>query len=311
MNLKNTIFILIILFFLFQIVVSKEDSKQEKEKSKPNVVVSTFALYDSAKYIAGDSLNISMILPFGADAHNFELTPKIMSKIEDSSLFVFSGASLEPWIARIPSKNSVDMSKHVKLITLTGGGCDDENHKDHKNHYNENFVDPHYWLDLKNMINITKVLQEEFTKILPKNKELFQKNADKRIDTLSRLDEKYKQQFNSCKKNVIVVNHNAFSYLSKNYGFEVEALSGLSPQMIPSPKNIKHIHEAIKEHNITTIFFESFVSDKIIKSIAKDLDIKVDVLQPLGNITKDEVGKSYIDIMDTNIQKITKALECK
>jgi len=290
-------------------IVLKEDSKLEKEKSKPGVVLSTFALYDSAKFIAGDNLDISMILPFGADAHNFELTPKIMSKIEDSSLFVFSGASLEPWIARIPSKNSIDMSKHVKLIAPEGEGCGHEDHEDH--HHSENHIDPHYWLDIKNMISITEILKDELIKLSPQNKELFQKNADKYSHMLSALDEKSKQQFDSCKKDTIIVNHNAFSYLSKNYGFHVESLSGLSPQMIPSPKSIKHIHEAIKEHNITTIFFESFVSDKIIKSIAKDLDVKVDVLQPLGNITKDEIGKSYIEIMDINIQKITKALECQ
>ncbi len=309
MNLKNTIFIIIIIMFLLQMMVSKEDAKKKNGQSKPSVVLSTFALYDSAKHIAADSLNLSMILPFGADAHSFELTPKIMSKIEDSSLFIFSGASLEPWIARIPTKNSIDMSKHVNLIALEGESCEDEDHKDH--HHDASSIDPHYWLDLKNMIIITKVLQSEFTKILPENKEILQKNADKYSKMLSKLDKKYKKQFSSCKKDTIVVNHNAFSYLSKNYGFKVESLSGLSPQMMPSPKNIKHIHETIKEHNITTIFFESFVSDKIIKSIANDLDVTIDVLQPLGNITKDEIGKNYIDIMDINIQKITKALECQ
>lgn len=310
MNLKNTIFIIIIIASLVKIIFFPDDLSVENEKSKPSVVLSTFSLYDSAKYIAQDTLDLSMVLPFGADAHSFELTPKIMSKIEDSSLFIFSGASLEPWIARIPSKNSIDMSKHVKLITLEGEhSCGGDTHESHS--HNISPSDPHYWLDLKNMISVSKVLADEFTKILPENKELFQKNAQKYSDKLSKLDEKYKKQLSSCKKDTIVVNHNAFSYLSSNYSFNIESLSGLSPQIMPSPKNIKKIHEAIKEHNITTIFFESFVSDKIIKSIANDLGLKVNVLQPLGNITKDEIGKSYMDIMDTNMQKIAKALECK
>lgn len=310
MNLKNTIYIIIILASFIKIIFFPDDFSSEEEKSKPSVVLSTFSLYDSAKHIAKDTLDLSMILPFGADAHSFELTPKIMSKIENSSLFIFSGASLEPWISRIPSKNSIDMSKHVKLIVLKSeNSCGAKNHEGHSHGANQ--IDPHYWLDLKNMISITNVLADEFTKILPENKELFQKNADKYSSILSTLDEKYKKQFSSCKKDTIVVNHNAFSYLSENYGFNVKSLSGLSPQMIPSPKNIKHIHQVIKENNITTIFFESFVSDKVIKSIANDLNIKVDVLQPLGNITKNEIGKSYMEIMDTNIQKITKALECQ
>lgn len=309
MNLKNTIYIIIILASLLKIIFFQDDLNSENEKSKPSVVLSTFALYDSAKYIAGDNIGISMVLPFGADAHSFELTPKIMSKIEDSSLFVFTGVSLEPWISKISSKNSIDMSKHVKLISLEDEECGDEDHEDH--HHNESATDPHYWLDLKNMIKITEILKEELIKISPQNRDLFQKNADKYSNTLRTLDEKYKQQFNLCKKDTIIVNHNAFSYLSKNYDFHVESLSGLSPQMMPSPKDIKHIHETIKEHNITTVFFESFVSNKVIKSIAKDLNVNVDVLQPLGNITKDEIGKSYADLMDINVQKITKSLECQ
>ena len=130
---------------------------------------------------------------------------------------------------------------------------------------------------------------------------------------LNRLDSQYKSKISECKLDTIIVNHNAFSYLSHNYGFHVEALSGLSPEAQPSAKNMIKLIEHIKEHNISTIFFESFVSDKAIKSIAHDAKVSVDVLQPLGNITANEAEKnlSYEDIMKINLEKISKVLECK
>jgi zinc transport system substrate-binding protein len=71
--------------------------------------------------------------------------------------------------------------------------------------------------------------------------------------------------------------------------------------------------EHIKEHDLSVVFFESFVSDKAMKSIAAEAKEEVDVLQPLGNITADEAEKksSYKDIMLENLEKITKALECE
>ena len=73
------------------------------------------------------------------------------------------------------------------------------------------------------------------------------------------------------------------------------------------------IIEHVNEHNISTIFFESFVSDKAMKSIALEAKVSVDVLQPLGNITANEAKKNltYEDIMKINLEKISKALECK
>ena len=69
----------------------------------------------------------------------------------------------------------------------------------------------------------------------------------------------------------------------------------------------------VREHNISVVFFESFVSDKAIKSIAKEAKVSVGVLQPLGNITADEAKKhlSFEDIMRENLQKISEALRCQ
>lgn len=309
-NLRNIIFVLVILVFILQMVVMKQDTQKSDNlsTSKPIISLSTFSLYDIAKHIAGDSVELIMILPFGVDAHSFEPTPKLMAKIQSSALVVYSGAGLEPWTDGFAFKNTIiDMSKYMKLKDLKS---DDHHH--HKNH-NHSGVDPHYWLDIANMIKSTNIIKDSLIKISPNNKELYEVNAKKYIKMLHSLDSKYKNKISGCKKDTIIVNHNAFSYLSDNYGFHVEALSGLSPEAQPSAKKMIELIEHINEHNISTVFFESFVSDKAMKSIAHEAKVSVDVLQPLGNITADEAKKnlSYEDIMKINLEKISKVLECK
>ena len=310
-DFRNIIFVLIIAIFLLQMYVSKQDAKIDSQTHKPTVSLSTFSLYDIAKHISQDSLELVIILPFGVDAHSFEPTPKLMAKILESNLVVYSGAGLEPWTESFEFKSKViDMSKSVNLLKL-GKEPDHSNHE-HCNH-TQGAVDPHYWLDIQNMITATNIISEEFSKLLPVKAELYRLNRDKYIRMLKSLDAKYKKSLSGCQKETIIVNHNAFSYLSKNYHFHVEALSGLSPDAQPSAKSMVRLIEHIKEHDISTIFFESFVSDKAIKSIANEAKVSVDVLQPLGNITRDEADKklSYEDIMLDNLEKISKALVCK
>ena len=95
-DFRNIIFILVVLTFLLQMFLMNDDKK--KASSKQIVSVSSFALYDITKHIANDSVEIINILPFGVDPHSFEPTPKLMADIEKSSLVLYSGAGLEPWI---------------------------------------------------------------------------------------------------------------------------------------------------------------------------------------------------------------------
>ncbi|WP_345992933.1 metal ABC transporter substrate-binding protein [Sulfurimonas sp. HSL-1716] len=285
----------------------KEAHKYE-QKSKPLIALSTYALYDAAKNIAGDSMECFCVLPYGVEVHDFEPTPKLMAKLHDSDLVVYSGAGLEPWTHTFEDeKNGLDMSGYVKLL-------DAAHHEDEKEgHRHELQFDPHYWLDVDNMITAVNVLKEKFTKILPANKELYSANAEAYIAKLKEIDVQYRQKMSACKLDTIVVDHNAFSYLAVKYGFHVESVSGLSPDAQPSAKVMNSIIDKVKDKNISTIFFESFASDKVINAIAEDTKVTVDMLQPIANITKkeSEEGATYYSLMIQNLQKISEARECR
>nr|WP_321267201.1 metal ABC transporter substrate-binding protein [uncultured Sulfurimonas sp.] len=318
-DFRKIILVLIVVVFMLQMYVSREEAKVQVEDAnqKPKVSLSTFALYDIAKNISQDSIDLIMILPFGVDAHSFEPTPKLMTEIMQSDLVIYSGAGLEPWVDSFDFKSkTIDMSKSVNLLEVKNSD-EDEHHEhhdhEHHHHHHDSALDPHYWLDIQNMIIATKLMADEFIQISPKNEALYKENSEKYISKLQSIDAKYKKALLNCKKNTIIVNHNAFSYLSNNYAFNVESLSGLSPDAQPSAKNMVKLIEHVKEHDVKTVFFESFVSDKAMKSIANEAKVDVDVLQPLGNITADEAKMklSYEDIMLINLKKISKALVCQ
>lgn len=309
MGSKNSIVALFLLVFLSCFALYAQEPQQ-----KPTIAASTFSLYDIAKNIAGDSAQTFMILPFGVDAHSYEPTPKQMAKISQSDLVLYSGAGLEPWIKGISfQKKAVDISTFVKLRELS------ENHEHHGDTHKHGHshggksIDPHYWQDPANMILAAEQIAKELIALFPKNRALYEKNRDTYVAMLQNLDTTYKTVLKECKLDTIIVNHNAFSYLSQRYGFHTEPLSGLAPEAQPNAKNMIKLIKFIKEHKVEVIFFEKFANEKAINSIAKEANVTADVLQPLGNITADEAkaGLSYDAIMRTNLDKISKALQCR
>ncbi len=314
-DFRNVIFLLVIAVFLLQMFVLKEDSKVEEavqKNQKPIISLSTFTLYDIAKHVAEDKFELVMILPIGVDAHSYEPEPSMMVKLEKSALVVYSGAGLEPWINGFNFKSqTLDISNSVSLREL------EENEHDIHGHHDKqcvhSVIDPHYWLDVDNMIKATQIITKHFIDISPEHKEKFIKNKENYIAMLNNLNNLYKSELKQCNLNTIIVNHNAFSYLSHKYNFHVKALSGFSPEAEISPKDMIRVINEIKLNKVSTIFFESFVSDKAIKSLAQEANVDVDTLQPLGNITKAESDNNmtYEDIMKINLIKISQALVCR
>jgi len=305
-NLKNIVFVLVVAVFVLWMMM--QDAKRDKTTDKPVISLSTFSLYDIAKHIAGESAELVMILPFGKDPHSFEPTPKLMAKIFKSDLVVYSGAGLEPWIDGFDfGGRVVDMSKRVRLRKLNPN----EHHNHH--HLKNAHYDPHYWLDIQNMILATNVIADELVKISPANKDMYLKNKNKYIASLKKLDEDFKKELRTCQNDTIIVNHNAFSYMAHNYNFHVKSLSGFSPQAQPSAKKMIELANLVKKYNLNVVFFESFANDKAIKSIASETGSQVEMLEPLGNITADEAKRNldFEGIMRENLQKLSKAMKCQ
>jgi zinc transport system substrate-binding protein len=309
-NTKKIVFAVVVVAIIAMVfILNQEKAPIDKRKM---VAVSTFSLYDITKHIAGDSVKIVNIIPFGVDAHSFEPTPKLMAEIERSALVIYSGAGLEPWTRGYEFKNKViDMSKHVRIRELDAD--EHEHHTHHDEQCIHNKIDPHYWLDFANMEKATEIVTQNLIKLEPKNELMYTENKKKYIKMLNSLNQDFSNSLKSCNLDTIIVNHNAFGYLSHRFGFHVESLSGLVPQAQPSAKDMSRVIKVIQEHDVPVVFAESFVSAKAMQSVAGEAKVKVEVLQPLGNITADEAKKNltYEDIMRENLQKIHKALMCR
>jgi len=293
--------------------------KETKGDSKPIASVSTFSLFEVANAVGGDAIEVRPIIPLGSDAHMFSPNPTQVAEISSGAFFIFNGAGFETWAESL--KNTlpkttqiVDMSQYVALQKSEEDQHNEHEGEldDHEDHQHGAF-DPHYWLDIDNMIKMTQTLDGEFSKHLPSKAEIFHGNAATYIGELQKLKAEYAKGLAECKNRTLVSNHDAFGYLAHSNKLENVSVIGLSSDEQPSAKNIADIITVVKEHGVKTIFFEEMINDNVSQTIARETGAKAVPLQPLENISQDELKshQTYLSIMRENLKKLREAMECR
>ncbi len=305
---KVALLVVILLSFTIALFLSQKENKTASDT--PSVTVSTFSLYDIAKYVGGPTVDVKMVIPFGVEVHSFEPTPRTIVSIQKSALFFYSGADLEPWIVKLAQGDNMrDMSQFVDLRAVNKT-C--EEHED-KGHHHHGAYDPHYWLDIGNMKLLTQKITQAFVKMDSANEAHYVKRAADYIEELTKLDRAYKERLHNCQVREVVLHHNVLGYVAAEYDFSVATLTGLSPDALADAQTMARLSTTIKEKNIKVLFFEAFVSNRLMQNLAKENSVELDYLEPLANITADQAksGMRYIDGMYENLDKLTHAMRCE
>ena len=74
-----------------------QNAKKEDD-GKLNVVTTLFPYYDFARQIAGDAVDLSMVVPAGMDSHSFEPTPADIRTIQHADVLISNGGTMEHWL---------------------------------------------------------------------------------------------------------------------------------------------------------------------------------------------------------------------
>src|SRR4051812_9348450 len=220
MNMKRLLVLLIIFLLMGSGCSNTASTKSEKtsEESKKLQIVTTFyPMYYFAKKVAGDSANVELLIPNGAEPHDWEPTAKDMAKIQDADVFIYNSQYFEIWTEKVlksindSNLKVVEASSGIKLMDALES--EEHGHSEHTSS-----KDPHVWLSpvlaQQEVNTIAKALEQADSK----NKDQFQKNAEALNAELTNLDHLYKETIDNAKKKEFVTQHAAFGYLAKQYG---------------------------------------------------------------------------------------------
>lgn len=303
-------------------------------EGKVNVVTTFYPIYEFAQEIGGEDINVINLLPVGVEPHDW--TPRSQDIINTSKaqLFLYNGAGLEGWVPNflkgLDSSSKVEavkVSQGIDLIMTdeddghNHGGDNDVDHEhedeDHAEDHNSDasednlHTDPHTWVSPKSAIIMARNIKDSLQAVDPEHKDGYEERYNKLAERLQALDTKFEEELSKLPNHKIVVSHQAFSYLARDYGLEQHAIMGLSPDAEPRGQDIVKLSKMVKEEGIRYIFFEELVSDKLAKTLAAEAGVSTMVLNPVEGLTEEQAknGDNYFTLMEKNLQNLIMALE--
>ena len=302
-----------LVLFLLAIVglaaCSSQKSSTDSSSSKLNVVATNSIIADITKNIAGDKINLHSIVPVGQDPHEYEPLPEDVKKTSKADLIFYNGINLETggnaWFTKLvenakkkENKDYYAVSDGVDVIYLEGQS---EKGKE----------DPHAWLNLENGIIYAQNIAKRLIEKDPDNKATYEKNLKAYVEKLTALDKEAKEKFNNIpeEKKMIVTSEGCFKYFSKAYNVPSAYIWEINTEEEGTPDQIKSLVEKLRKTKVPSLFVESSVDDRPMKTVSKDTNIPIHAKIFTDSIADEgEEGDSYYSMMKYNLDKISEGL---
>ncbi|MCB5164819.1 metal ABC transporter substrate-binding protein [Streptomyces bambusae] len=282
---------------------------------KLNVVASFYPLQFLAEQIGGTHAEVSSLTKPGVEPHDLEITPRQTARLDESDVVLYL-KSLQPAVDKAVeqagTKTKVDAAELTTMeVHLEGEEGHAEEGGDHGHDHGEAGEDPHVWLDPVKYAEIAKGVGKAFEKADPAHAADYKKNTEALVAKLGALDTEFRNGLKAVPGKTFITTHSAFGYLAERYGLDQEGIAGVDPESEPSPARMKELQALAKKEKVTTVFFETLASPKTADTLAADLGLKTDVLDPLEGISDKSQGKDYFEVMRANLNNLEKALGAK
>lgn len=284
-----------------------QEAQRPSQAYKLKVVATLFPQYDFARQIAGDRIELTLLLPPGVESHSYDPTPADILTVSECDAFIYTGKDMEPWAERILSGSSVkataiDVSEGIELESADH----EEDLNDSHDHHGE--PDPHIWLNPLNAVAMVENILDGLKKLDPENAQLYERNAENYKRQLITLDSDFQKAVeNSAHKTLVFGGRFAFYYMMERYGIDYRtAYDSCSNEAEPSVARIAQLIEFMEENHTPVIYHEEMVDPKVARSMATQVGAQLLELHSVHNITDEQrkKGVTYLDLMRSNLANI-------
>jgi zinc transport system substrate-binding protein len=254
-----------VLFFLITFLSSAAPTATSEAFDKIGVFVSILPQKEFAERIGGNKVDVSVMVPPGANPHSYEPRPSQLTFLAKARIYIKVGTPIEfelAWFDKLrkmnPSMFIIDMSHNIRL---EGN-------------------DPHIWLSPRRAETEAKNIYSGFVEEDPANAGYYRRNLDHFIGRLKTLDSEIKGMFSGKKKKIFMVFHPSFAYFSNDYGLTEVPIENEGKE--PTAKELKRLIDTAKADEIRTIFVSPEFSARSAEVIAGQIGAKVRILDPLA-----------------------------
>lgn len=264
------------------------------EKAGVSVVADLSFLADIAQNVAGDRLEVTPLVPEGADPHSFQATPSDAGRLASADLILINVAGLIPSLDElIRGAARADVLVVEAAAGVPGAG-----------------EDPHVWLDPLNVLTYVDNILAGLTQVDPKGAETFAANAEDYKVRLRELDAWIASQVATVppERRLLVTEHESLGYFARRYGFTVvgTVFPSVLGESAPSARHLSELVAAVRSSGAPAVFVEVGSNGELAARVAEEAGVKL--VSGLRLHSLDREVSTYLDMMRLNAETIVNAL---
>jgi len=269
------------------------------------VVTSIKPIHSLASYLMDGVGKPDLIVDGYASPHGFSMKPSHAKMLQNADLIFWVGEDLENFLEK-PLSSIAKKAEKIELMEIKGLNVlkfrernifDEHDHDDHDDHgkkeehddhddhdghegHAHGEYDAHIWLDPINAKVILNEMVEHLIENDPKNEAKYKSNLDKALKDVDKLTIDVMTELSNSVSSIVF--HDAYQYFEKRFNVNILGAFTVNTDVMPGAEQLAEIREIIKHDKVSCVFSEPQFNPDIIKAVAKDMNIKTGVIDPLG-----------------------------
>lgn len=284
------------------------------DEDRPLVVATTSIWGDVVSQIVGDDADVEVLIPRGADSHDYEPTSREVALLQEADLVVANGLGLEAGLidvlesAAADGANILEVAPLVDPIPFTDHA--EEAHEGEAHDLGD--LDPHVWFDLARVDVAVGHIADRLGAV--NDSVDWDARAAEYSAKLLRADEEASTILAvvTPEDRRIVTNHEALGYFADRFDFEIigVVIPGGSTLADPSSSELAALVEEIQHEGVDTIFAETTAPTRLAEAVAAEAGGEVSIVE-LFTESLGEPGSeagTLIDLVLANSRLVAEAL---
>ncbi len=300
----------LILTFLLIFALIGCASGTTTSNGKRNVVATTQQIGDAVQNIAGDKVNLTIILGPGQDPHTHIPREGEVQTFSEADIIIYNGLNLEAQMNRI-----FEQMEGQKTIVSIGGSVPQDMLLSWEYDTTKLF-DPHIWNDTALWKQGVELIRDTLIAEDPDNAVTYRTNTERYLAEIDETDQYVREQIARIpsENRVMVTAHDAFGYFGNAYDIAVVGLQGISTESEASTADVRNLTDLIVDKNIPALFIESSVNPRTIESVIEAAKARGHEVVIGGELYSDALGEpgsgadTYIGMLRHNAKTLADAL---
>ena len=267
------------------LVASCSSSEEAADSHGLRILVSIVPQQYFVQRIAGESADISVLIPPGANPASWELSPSDMRRVSNSDIWFSIGVLAENnWYEDFQEINPdlviISTIEGIERLPIDRYGIPGEPVNSDHDHGHEGSMDPHVWLSPELVKSQISVIAAVLERMDPENRDVYMTNLEAFKNDISLLQDRLHSLLDSHSGSSFMVFHPAWGYFADEFDLVQVPIEIAGSE--PSPGEMSAIVDHGIENHVQVVFVSPQFSSSSAETIAEELDASVAVIDPLA-----------------------------